>query len=80
MRLSAEQVKQGIVHPERIVRDCALRYFSESISGDPTAMPLAIQAIEACGWVSLPNIRSALISQDLRFLPWNDVRRRMTAR
>jgi hypothetical protein len=50
MRLSAEQVKQGLVHPERIVRDCALRYFSESFSDDPTVMPLAIQAIEAHGW------------------------------
>ena len=50
MRLSAEQVKQGIVHPERIVRDCAIRYFSESFSDDPTVMPLAIQAIETHGW------------------------------
>jgi len=50
MRLSAEQVKHGIVHPERIVRDCALRYFSESFSDDPTVMPPAIQAIETHGW------------------------------
>ena len=52
MRLSAEHVKQGIVHPERAVRDCALRYFSESFSDDPGVMPLAIQAIEAHGWDS----------------------------
>ena len=50
MRLSVEQVKQGIVHPERIVRGCALRYFSESFSDDQEVMPLAIQAVEAHGW------------------------------
>lgn len=50
MRLSAEQVKQGIAHTERIVRDVALRYFSESFSEDPAIMPLAIQAIETYGW------------------------------
>jgi hypothetical protein len=50
MKLSAEQVRQGIVHPEQVVRDCALRYFSESFSDDPTVMPLAIQAIETYGW------------------------------
>ena len=50
MRLSVEQIKQGIVHPERIVRNCAVRYFSDSFSDDRTAMPLAIQAVETYGW------------------------------
>ena len=50
MRLSTEQVKQGIVHPERLVRDSALRYFSESFSDDASVMPLATQAIETHGW------------------------------
>jgi len=50
MRLTAEQVKQGIVYPEQIVRDAAVRYFGESFSDDPTVMPLAIRAIETYGW------------------------------
>ena len=50
MRLTAEQVKQGIVHPEQIVRDAAVRYFGESFSDEPTVMPLAIRAIETYGW------------------------------
>jgi hypothetical protein len=50
MRLTAEQVKQGIVHPDPIVRDAAVRYFGESFSDDPAVMPLAIRAIETYGW------------------------------
>ena len=50
MRLSEAQIRQGILHPEQMVRDVALRYFCESFSDDPTIMPLAIQAIEAHGW------------------------------
>ena len=50
MRLTADQVKQGILHPERFVRDVALRYFSESYSPDSTVMPVAIRAIETYGW------------------------------
>jgi len=38
------------VHPERIVWDYAVRYFSDAYSADPGVMPLAIQAIEAHGW------------------------------
>jgi len=50
MRLSEEQIKQGIIHPEQLVRDLALRYFAESFSQDPTVMPLAVQAVETHGW------------------------------
>jgi hypothetical protein len=50
MRLTAQQVKQGIVHPDQTVRDVAVRYFGESFSDDPTVMPLAIRAIETYGW------------------------------
>ena len=50
MRLTAEQVKQGVMHSEQIVRDAAVRYFGESFSDEPTVMPLAIRAIEAYGW------------------------------
>jgi len=50
MRLTDEQIKQGILHPEQIVRDVALRYFSQSFRDDTTIMPLAIEAVEAYGW------------------------------
>jgi hypothetical protein len=50
MRLSSEQVKQGILHPDKRVRDDAVHYFSGSFSQDPTVMPAAIQAIEKYGW------------------------------
>ena len=50
MRLTEQQIKQGILHPEQMVRDVAMRYFGESFSDDPAIMPLAIQAIEAHGW------------------------------
>ena len=50
MRLTEDQIKQGILHAEPMVRDAALRYFCDSFSSDPTVMPLAIQAIEKYGW------------------------------
>ncbi len=50
MRLSSEQVKQGIRHPDAAVRDAAVRYFSQAFSQDPTIMPVVIQAIEQYGW------------------------------
>lgn len=50
MRLSSEQVKQGILHPDKRVRDDAVHYFSGSFSQDPAVMPAAIQAIEKYGW------------------------------
>ena len=54
MRLTADQVKQGIQHPERLVRDAAVRYFSQAFSNDPTVMPLAIKAVETHGWADEP--------------------------
>ena len=50
MRLSHDQVKQGILHPAQEVRDAAAYYFGDSFSPDPTVMPLVIQAIEEHGW------------------------------
>jgi hypothetical protein len=50
MRLTTDQVKEGIVHPERLVRDAAVRYFAQAFSDDPTVMPLAIKAVETHGW------------------------------
>jgi hypothetical protein len=50
MRLSPEQVKQGLLHSDREVRSEAAYYFARSYSPDPSVLPLAIQAIEQFGW------------------------------
>ena len=50
MRLTEEQIKRGILHPNMLARGVAVRYFSDSFSDDPAVMPLAIQAIETYGW------------------------------
>lgn len=50
MRLSADQVKQAILHDDRDVREAAVYYFARSFSTDPSIMPLAIQAIDQYGW------------------------------
>jgi len=50
MRLTADQIKQGILHPTRIVRDACVYYFADSFSTDPGIMPSVIQAIEEHGW------------------------------
>ena len=50
MRLSGDQVKQGIFHPNQLVRSIALRHFSKPLSQDPTTMSLAIQAFDMHGW------------------------------
>jgi hypothetical protein len=50
VRLSQDQIKQGILHPEPMVRDVAVWYFTRSLSTDPTVMPLVIRDIEARGW------------------------------
>jgi hypothetical protein len=50
MRLSSEQVKQGLLHSDREIRSEAVYYFSRSYSRDSTVLPLAIQAIEQFGW------------------------------
>ena len=60
MRLTDDQIKQGIIHPEQLVREVAVRYFSESFSSDPTVMPLVIQAIETYGWENVFHLPSAM--------------------
>jgi hypothetical protein len=50
MRLSADQVKQAILHQDRDVREAAVFYFARSFSTDPSIMQQAIQAIEQYGW------------------------------
>lgn len=52
MRLTPNQIKQGVLHPEQEVRDAAVYYFAGSSSTDPTIMPLVVQAIEEHGWDS----------------------------
>ena len=49
MRLTEDQIKQGLLHPERLVRDCAARYFADSFSDNPTLMPLVVEAVETYG-------------------------------
>lgn len=44
------QIKEGILHERRMVRDLAARYFSEAYSPDPGVMSKVIEAIEAHGW------------------------------
>src|SRR5437016_3690790 len=50
MRLSEDQIKRGVLHPDPDVREAAVEYFSGSYSPDPSMMPLVIQAIEQNGW------------------------------
>ena len=50
MRLTPDQIKQGINHSARSVRNACLAYFVDSFSSDPDVMPLVIQAIEKYGW------------------------------
>lgn len=50
MRLTPDQIKQGILHPEQRVRDATAYYFADSFSPNPTIMPLVIQTIERHGW------------------------------
>lgn len=49
MRLSVEQIKQGVLHPSREVRDACISYFAYSYSDDREIMPLAIQAMDQYG-------------------------------
>jgi hypothetical protein len=49
MRLSEDKIKEAILHPERLVRRQALRYFAESYSLDTSVMPLVIRSVEQFG-------------------------------
>lgn len=49
MRLSEQQVKQGILHSDPGVRLAALDYFAESFSRDASVMPVVIEAFERFG-------------------------------
>src|SRR5436309_473915 len=49
MRLPEAKIKEAILHPEKLVRQEALLYFSDCYSRDAEVMPLAIKAIETYG-------------------------------
>ena len=50
MRLSADKVKEAILHPDLDVREAAVSYFARSFRSDSAVMPLVIQAIERDGF------------------------------
>jgi hypothetical protein len=50
MKLSTDQIKLGILHPEPIVRQACIGFFSESYSHDASLLPLVVRAIEQYGW------------------------------
>lgn len=72
MRYPEDKIKEAILHPDRDVRDTAVRYFSNSITADQTLMPLAIEAIEkygrpeACSFTPYLN----LLPQTEDTIPW----------
>lgn len=49
MRLPEAKIKEAILHPEKLVRQEAVYYFSNCFSRNTEVMPLAIQAIEKYG-------------------------------
>src|SRR5260370_32312323 len=49
MRSPEAKIKEAIVHPERLVRQEALLYFSDCFSRDAGVLPLAIKAIQTYG-------------------------------
>ena len=49
MRLSEEQVKQGLLHEDPQVRFAALEYFAQAFSRDTTIMPVVIEAFQRFG-------------------------------
>jgi len=46
MRLAEEKIKQAILHPDKEVRDAAIRYFGKPTTHDRSIMPVAIGALE----------------------------------
>jgi len=49
MRLPEARIKEAIVHPDKLVRQEALLYFTDCYSQDVEVMPLAIKAMESYG-------------------------------
>src|SRR5689334_15311793 len=72
MRLSTDQIKAGILHPDREVREMALGHFRKSLSSDPTVMPTLIQAVERYGWeeVCFPFYGAQALAQTAETAQW----------
>jgi hypothetical protein len=49
MRLPEAKIREALAHPDKLVRQQALLYFSECHSRDADVMPLAIKAVETYG-------------------------------
>jgi hypothetical protein len=49
MRLPEAKIREAIVHPEKLVRQEALYYFTDCYSRDVEVVPMAIKAIETYG-------------------------------
>ncbi len=49
MRLPEAKIKEAILHPEKLVRQEALLYFTDCSSRDAEVVPLAIKAIQTYG-------------------------------
>ena len=47
--LQAEQIKPFLCHQEKIIREHAVEYFSESFSRDTDLMPLILESCEKYG-------------------------------
>ncbi|HZK79729.1 MAG TPA: hypothetical protein VFC46_01650 [Humisphaera sp.] len=72
MALSIEEIKKGLLHPEVLVREHCLGYFTESWSADPSVMPLVVEAAQKLEWhqALLPHLNLARLRQTPATLSW----------
>ncbi len=72
MRLSLDQIRQAILHPDWEVRDVALGHFQKSFSADAGAMPMLIEAVEKYGWAEAcsPYILFRPLAQSAETVAW----------
>ena len=50
MRLSDAQLKEGFLHPNRVVRDAVARFFDDSLTRDPAVTQYVMRGVELYGW------------------------------
>jgi len=67
MRLSENNIKSAILHPEAGTRRRAVEYFAQSFSHDQSVMPLVVQAFQEYGWKN-----NKWLLGDTRKLPQSD--------
>ena len=65
VRFAEAKIKEAILHADIDIRVRAVRYFADSISSDPTIMPLVIKAVETYGREN-DAYRLIGVSKDLR--------------